>query len=473
MTTLMPQAETKRRVPRISMRSLTIKLTVAFLVMGLFGALLVSISVRQVTQRAFDRFVADRDYPALADRLSQYYASTGSWDGVSVVFATNRGPTNDARRPEPILVDSENVVRVGDTQYLTGTQLVAADMRRRIPIITGTTVVGWLIEPPTNRRPIDGSPETDFMQRVSEAITYSAVAATAFALLLGIVLARTLTRPLRELTTATQHVARGVLGQQVVVRSRDELGALAVSFNQMSADLAQASTLRRQMTADIAHDLRTPLSVILGYTEALRDGKLPPEQDIFDTLHIEAQHLQHLINDLRTLSLADAGELPLTRQTISPHTLLDRIAATYRAQAQAQGIALETVYDADDAHISIDVERMAQVLGNLIANALRFTPRGGTITLGADTASDNVRVRVNDTGLGIAAQDIPHIFERFFRGDVARQQSEGSSGLGLAIAKGIVEAHGGTIEAESQVGKGTTFMITLPRAHTLPVPEFA
>jgi two-component system, OmpR family, sensor histidine kinase BaeS len=259
----------------------------------------------------------------------------------------------------------------------------------------------------------------------------------------------------------------------VTVRSSDELGALAASFNQMSADLAHASTLRRQMTADIAHDLRTPLSVILGYTEALRDGKLPPEQDIFDTLHIEAQHLQHLINDLRTLSLADAGELPLTRQIIEPQALVERAAATYRIQAQAQGITLETYCAPSAPRIDVDVERMAQVLGNLLSNALRWTPTGGTVFVRADAAKGGVRLKVTDTGAGIAAEDLPHIFERFYRADAARRRNEGSSGLGLAIAKGIVEAHGGTISAASEPGNGTTFTITLSAAHERAEPEFA
>jgi two-component system, OmpR family, sensor histidine kinase BaeS len=330
------------------------------------------------------------------------------------------------------------------------------------PIEVDGKIVGWLSGDGGGRRPGMGTPEADLLARITQAITYSAVGAATIALLLALLLARTLTQPIRELTAATQVVARGALGQQVAVRSRDELGTLAASFNRMSSDLAQASTLRRQMTADIAHDLRTPLSVILGYTEALRDGKLPGTEDVYETMHIEAQHLQHLIDDLRTLSLADAGELPLMRQPMTPRALLQRAGAAYSAQAQAQHVTLAVQAAADGAEVDVDPERMAQVLGNLLGNALRYTPAGGTITLTAESAGGMVHLLVADTGAGIAAGDLPHIFERFYRADRSRQQENGSSGLGLAIAKSIVEAHGGTITVTSAVGQGTTFTISLP-----------
>jgi two-component system sensor histidine kinase BaeS len=231
----------------------------------------------------------------------------------------------------------------------------------------------------------------------------------------------------------------------------------------MSADLAQSNQLRRQMTADIAHELRTPLSVILGYTEALSDGKLVGTPQAFEVLHEEAHHLSLLIEDLRILSLADSGELPLTRRPIYPEVLLERTASAYAAQAKQQEVAL--VVDAEQPlpEVDVDPDRMAQVFGNLISNALRYTPAEGRIVLQAQARGDRVLLDVKDTGEGIASEDLPHVFERFYRGDKARSQN-GESGLGLAIVKSIVEAHGGRIEVHSQVGAGTTFRIELPVA---------
>lgn len=454
------------------MRSLTLKLTLAFLTVGLVGALLMALFVGQRTQRAYEQFVAARGRDALVAALARYYATHGGWAGVETVLQRLAGqpePQGGAPPPLPfVVIDATNRVVVGNPRYPTGARLVPAVRARGVPIEVDGRVVGWVVFSGSLRRPGPDSPEAAFFGRVRQAIIYSAIGATALALLLGSVLARTLTQPLRELTAATQAVARGALGRQVAVRSQDELGTLAASFNQMSADLARASALRRQMTADIAHDLRTPLSVILGYTEALREGKLPPDQEIFETLHGEAQHLQRLVDDLRTLSLADAGELPLMRQPLAPRQMLERAAAAYRAQASARGIALHLQAAPDLPTVQVDPKRMAQVLGNLLSNALRYTPAGGRITLAAATQGDRLLLQVQDTGSGIAPEDLPYIFERFYRADPARQQHDGSSGLGLAIARSLVEAHGGTITVTSQPGQGTTFTISLPLSDPPP-----
>jgi signal transduction histidine kinase len=310
--------------------------------------------------------------------------------------------------------------------------------------------------PPLDRR------EAQYLARTNRASLYAALAATLIALFLGVFLARRLTRPVRELTTATRAMAKGELAQQVPVRSQDELGELAASFNQMSADLARANELRRQMTADIAHDLRTPLSVIKGYTEGLRDGILQPTSETFQIIHQEAEQLSRLVEDLRTLSLADAGELTLTRQLAHPRELLERTAAAHLPRAQQLEIGLQVTAEANVPAVNVDPERMAQVLGNLVSNALRHTPAGGRISLAAAQRGSNVLLTVQDTGVGIAPDKLRRIFTRFYRGDESRQAHEGESGLGLAIAKSLVELHGGAISVESTLGEGTTFAIALP-----------
>jgi two-component system sensor histidine kinase BaeS len=448
------------------MRSLALKLTVAFVLVGLIGAMLMAFFLWQNIQRRFDQFVADRDRSSSVTMLAQYYQANGSWDGVETVFGRGRfqalGPYS--RRGALVLVDASGqiVFSQGDEREII--QLLHYLRGRAVPIEVDGVVVGHLLADPLSYRPLPGSPEASFLAGMTRAITFSALGATALALLLGMLLARTLTRPIRELTTATRALAKGDLGQQVAVRTRDEMGELATSFNQMSADLAQASQLRRQMTADVAHELRTPLSLILGYTESLSDGKLPATQETFDIMYDEAQHLSRLINDLRTLSLADAGELPLNRRPVDPQALLERAMSAHMPEAQRRGISIQIQAPPGLPEIEVDPGRIAQVLENLMSNALRYTPEDGQIGLSAATEGKSVTLRVQDDGVGIASEDLPYVFDRFYRADKSRQRHEGESGLGLAIAKSIVEAHGGTLSVDSATGEGTTFTVALPVA---------
>jgi len=446
------------------MRSLTLKLTLAFLVVGLTGAVLVAIFVGQRTQTEFSRFVLDRTQTDLIEGLVDYYQENGNWAELEAISI--RSPWRREGReyfPAPVvLAESDGTVVLGNRRYQPGVALSSDDLEKTVRIkIEGETVGLVLFASPVGGLPLRKSPESDFLRRVNQAILFGALGATLIALLLGLLLARTISRPVRALTEATQRIARGELGLQVEVKSKDELGVLAQSFNQMSSDLARSSELRRQMTADIAHDLRTPLSVILGYTEALADDKLQGTPEMYGVMHEEARHLQHLIDDLRMLSLADAGELSLQRQPTSPLELLERVAATHSPSAKEKQIGMPVQADADLPTIDVDPDRMVQVLNNLMSNALRFTPEGGTITLGARAQSEQVYLTVQDNGAGIAPEDLPNIFARFYRGDEVRNVEEGESGLGLAISKSLVEAHGGKISVESNLGTGTTFTIAL------------
>lgn len=458
------------------MRSLTFKLILAFLVVSMTGAALAAALARWATFQEFDRLVLEQAQSDFMADVTAYYQTTGSWAGVAEYIPRRRPPPQapppqpppgNRDRPEPqpppfafALVDRGGYVVVPGWQYRIGERIPATELDRGVPLEINGEVVGTVLTSGTPP-PLD-SREERYLGRINQALLNAALGATALALLLGIFLVRTLTHPLRELTHAIRAVAKGQLKQQVPVRSQDELGELATAFNQMSADLTRSNELRRQMTADIAHDLRTPLTVITGYLESLRDGVLKPNPDWFDVMYNEARHLQRLVEDLRTLSLVDAGELPLNRQLVSPQELLERIAAAYRHPAEQQNIVLETKAEPELPEIKVDPERMVQVLGNLVTNALRHTPAGGQITLSAKPEAHAVQLRVQDNGEGIPPEALQRIFDRFYRGDAARQQQNGESGLGLAIARSLVEAHGGTISVESKRGNGTTFIIELP-----------
>jgi len=450
------------------MRSLSLKLSLAFLIVGLTGAILVALIVGLSTRREFDKFMVNSYQANMVTSLANMYKEQGGWqniDNIVVRMPVQRPGAPEFTKAPVILVDDKGVVIYGGRRYRAGQQLSEGDLAKAAPIAVDGKQVGRLLFTSTDfLNPQREPPEAQFLRQVNQAILLGALGAAIIALLLGVFLARSIARPVRELTLATQAVAQGDLGKQVEVRTSDEIGELAASFNQMSQDLARARSLRQQMTADIAHDLRTPLSVIHGYTEALAEGKLVGNPDMYAVMHDEARHLQMLIDDLRTLSLADAGEITLIRQTCEPRAVLERAAGAHASKAAEKQIRLSVQTPEDLPLIDVDPERMAQVFNNLVSNAVRYTPEGGEVMLSASAAAGSVLLQVRDSGAGIAPADLPNIFERFYRGDQARNIQEGESGLGLAIAKSLLEAQGGSIAVASELGQGTTFTLTLPVA---------
>ncbi|WP_406069726.1 sensor histidine kinase [Micromonospora sp. NBC_01638] len=273
-------------------------------------------------------------------------------------------------------------------------------------------------------------------------------------------LSRRVLRPIRTLTAASHRLGDGDLSNRVPVRGNDELAGLARSFNQMADSLRSAEERQRRLIADVAHELRTPLANLRGYLEALQDGVIAPGPELFASLHDEAVLQQRIVDDLQDLALAEAGQLAYHRVPVDVAELLETCRTAHRSRAEADRVALAV--RAEPATVHGDPDRLRQLIGNLITNALRATPAGGRITLEAHHAQGTVVVRIVDTGCGIASDALPHIFERFWRGDPARGRHTGGSGLGLSIARQIITDHGGSIEVASQVGAGCTFTITLP-----------
>jgi two-component system sensor histidine kinase BaeS len=427
----------------------------------------------------FRRFLSERDQDVLVDALGNFYLANGSWRGVDDMLE-HTPPLNRFARGV-VLTNEAGIIVYGGPPSLRGVSAPADLLDGAVPITEEGETVGRLIVTPLPGAQDHAPPnpiEIAFMRRVIWAAAVAALVTALVALLLGWLLARTLTRPVSELTAATQAMAAGDLGRQVTVHSRDEIGELGHSFNRMSSDLARSTQARRQMTADLAHDLRTPLSILRGYMEGLADGRLQGSPTLFDVMYGEVDHLQRLVDDLRVLSLADAGELTLNRRAVDPAALLERAGLAYFDAAEQQGDALRIEAGENLPSIDVDTDRMAQVLNNLVSNALRHT-RDGEIVLaaweegGEDGSEDSgtVVLQVRDTGEGIDPDDLPFVFDRFYRADKSRQRSEdaphggaaeAASGLGLAIVKAIVEAHGGSVTVASAPEQGTAFTMTLP-----------
>ncbi len=454
------------------MFSLRVKLSLALLVTGLSGVIIVAVLVQRFTTAEFDSFVVEQERANFIADMAAYYEVYGSWENMHMARGrlplppapANPSPDEaSSRPPAPIrfmLVDQDGTVIIPGQDYALGQQIAEATLKEAEPVIVNDETVGYVIASADwlERNAL----EEAYLDRVTRMLWWATGGAIVLALLLSLLFARTLSRPLREIAAAIRSFSHGDPVYQVPVRSRDEVGEVAAAFNQMSADLARANQLRRQMIADIAHELRTPLSVVVGYLASMQEGLLKPSPERFRVMHDEAQHLQRLVEDLRLLSLADAGELRLNRQWVAPGELVSLAAAAFGHQAEQQRLTLDVQSDPDVPLLHADPDRVLQVLSNLLSNALRHTPEGGQISLSARQQDGEICLAVADTGPGIAPEHLPHIFERFYRVDAARHQEQAESGLGLAIAKSLVEAHGGRITATSVLGKGTTVTLTFP-----------
>ncbi|MFI5786999.1 sensor histidine kinase [Streptomyces sp. NPDC051640] len=274
-----------------------------------------------------------------------------------------------------------------------------------------------------------------------------------------------LVRPLHALTGAAQRMRDGEQPESVPVSGDDEVGRLAAAFNDMSAHRARLEEQRKAMVSDVAHELRTPLSNIRGWLEAAQDGLADPDPAFVSSLLEEAVLLQHIIDDLQDLAAADAGVLRLHHEPVEARELLSQVAAAHQARAENAGVTLAVAGTAPGPALRADPVRLRQAVGNLVSNAVRHTPEGGRVTLRAYAAEEGdgaVLVEVADTGSGIPSEDLPHVFDRFWRAEKSRSRRTGGSGLGLAIVRKLVEAHGGTVDAASVEGEGSTFVLRLP-----------
>jgi signal transduction histidine kinase len=361
-----------------------------------------------------------------------------------------------------ILADANTVVVADTAAVLVGSRLPADDLAQGMPITLGEQRVGTLF---VTAFDTPATPAGDFLGAVNRSVLWAGLAAGGVALVLGSVLFFQIVRPLRSLSAAAQGIAQGDLSRRVHVGAQDEVGQVALTFNQMAESLQRYAAERQNMVADIAHELRTPLSVIQSNLEAMLDGVLPASAEELTSLHQETLRLNRLISDLRTLSLAEAGQLRLEKQTVAPGALVRQVGERLRLRAEEKNISLETEVADALPEIQADPERLTQIITNLVDNALRYTPAGSRVTVATRPVPGGVELFVRDTGPGIPPEELPHVFDRFYRVDKARSRLMGGAGLGLSIAQRIAHLHGGRLEAMSEgEGKGTTFCVWLPLA---------
>ncbi len=461
-------------------KSLYGKFALAFVGLAFITAAIVAIFIRMTSIDRLSQLITEQQASSMQTTLANYYTSNGSWQGVTdnwreIEFSAGSGKIipdggdkpgvdpDDGHKDRALfgLADAQGMVLVSvDKHYPRGSTLPNGILNRGTPVTVDGATVGTILT--VKNLPEFNPEETLFLKRTNEALVMAVLGSVAVALIIGLLLARTLTRPLKALTQAAQGITAGDLQQEVKLQSKDEIGQLAAAFNRMSQEVARVHLARKQMTADIAHDLRTPLTVIGGYVESMRDGVLSPTPQRFSIIYTEIERMQDLVGDLRMLSQADAGELPLNPQQVPPSALLERAAELFQHQAAQLNVTLKVQAEPNLPEVRVDEARMMQVMDNLLSNAFRYTPAGGQITLSARANAGKVQLLVADTGTGIEPGEVPLIFDRFHRADKSRHSDSGESGLGLAIVKALVEAQGGRVWAESAPGQGSVFTVELP-----------
>ena len=406
----------------------------------------------------------------IANTLTNYYAFNKSWTGVGLLFSIPVKIRIGDQVIEGQQLTTNALLKLADENgriFLTtidsefvGQQLTAAERAIGHEIYYEDQLVATLVV-------LDvGSDlareESEFLASAQRSALIGGGIAIVASTLLSIIVIVQILRPLRKLTRATERIAEGDLPQQVAITSHDEYRQLGESFNHMIENLRRSEQVRQTMTADIAHELRTPVTIIQGTLEAILDGVYTATDETIAPIYEETLHLGRLIDDLRDLAMAEAGELRLDREPTDIGALIRAVADTVVTPLESAPEVEVTVEPAMPL-VSVDPKRFRQVIVNLLSNALRHTPGDGGIEISIRTAGMEAEVVVDDTGTGIDPEDLEHLFERFYRGDPARNRT-GGSGLGLAIVKQWVEAHGGRIRAENRPSGGARFVVTLPLA---------
>lgn len=472
-------------------KKLSTKLVFSFLGVTLLGVFLAGIIVNWALSLQFENYVRINErnrHRQIAEAIEAIYSEAKSWTAVNLELM-HLSMMNDAdvRISDPsgkiVAGSSGHGGAMGSMMGLGGEidPEAGEGYTTKIPIRSGDNMVGIASITSRGRVGLWSPEDISFRRTVNLSVLAAALAGTAMALLLGWGLSERLTRPIVRLTYAAKGLGSGNLKNRVRVRSDDELGELARTFNWMADRLEGLEMLRKKLTADIAHELRTPIATLRSYVEAFQDRVMAPNAETLGTVHEEVMRLVKLVDDLQAVAVAEEGQLPLKRTETDLVALAARAVEKMQPLFDRKGIDLVFAPPAPphDGHnpraagsgqgaprpsfkVMGDPDALDRVLQNLLSNAWKYTRSGGEVTVELGRGEGMALVKVRDSGIGISARDLPYIFERFYRADHSRARDTGGTGIGLTIARDLAQAHGGRIDVESAPGKGSTFTVALP-----------
>ncbi|MEN6348818.1 MAG: ATP-binding protein [Syntrophomonas sp.] len=395
-----------------------------------------------------------------------YYEEKGSFEGIedlSMPMGMGRGNGHmrgASMNNRVMLVNTGNVVLFDSAGLLTGSTIKSDQAANGIPVKVDSKVVGKVISSRAGWQNLN-SLEADFINSLIKYSSLTGLLVMLLALWVGLTLARPIARPIQALSRATHKLAQGDMDTRVPLQGEGEVRQLAENFNSMAEALRKTETVRRNLTADVAHELRTPLAILRANLESLQSGAIQANSETLASLHDEVIRMSKLVKDMETLALAESGNLILQRRRVRFEEVLERLMPV-RLEIEARNLSLETAFGDDLPELEMDVDRIVQVMLNLISNAITYSPSGGKIIISGERKEKNIQISVRDQGQGIKEEQLPYVFERFYRADDSRSRRSGGMGLGLAIAKSYVEAHGGNMWVKSSPGQGSSFCFTLP-----------
>ena len=442
------------------------------LVTLLTGLILGSVTL-QLMSKSFDQYLNETKKVEIGEWrtiYTNYYEENGdSWDGVQSVIVTYSlqtayGPTMERSHYQPVvLIDPEGVILAHPQSEFIGQSVNDRMVEHGYPIFDdeSSMLIGYLL-------PVDYFNhqfwllEENYLNNMRKSVILGVTATIVISISIGLAFARNLTKPLNNLISSVRRIAQGSTTESVIVENDDEIGELALAFNQMSSQLARANDARVQLFADISHELRTPITAIAGILEnkLVKNEACPPEE--ISTLYDEMLRLSGMVTELQNISRLDAGHMPISKTLIDFKTFFQDFLIIIEADAEARDIQVKVDLGEKLPYCYADPERLKQIVLNLVSNALRYTTNGGVVIFKAWSDKNNFIFSVSDTGIGMTEEECKHVFERFYRSDQSRARETGGTGLGMAITQGLVLAHDGTINVKSTKGVGTTFTVTLP-----------
>lgn len=441
-----------------------ISLTTVILFMGLFQSLYFQSRV----EKMFENYLSDSDQMKVEmfkQAVTSYYVTTGALNGVDQILESSNRMNMNMGNMMGHMGGTVGIIVLNTAGEIVADTTTKNTDDKNPPIkeplvIKGETIGTFMAYPDKSSSVI--RLEQQFVEQVNITILFGFLVAVLLSLIVGLFLSKKITKPLTQLVSGIEQVSKGETNHQISIDSKDEFRQLGEAFNNMTDTLERTEHIRKSLVADVAHELRTPLAIIRAKLESIQTGALEASEEVILHVSDEVYRLSRLVNDLQQLSLAESGTLPLHKKRTEINGFIESIIPQFHWIAVEKNIRLDFNKSSNDIFLEIDPDRMTQVVVNLLGNAFRYTPESGLITINVKLVDSTIVLSFQDTGPGIDEEKLPLIFERFYRTDESRKRDDSGAGLGLSIAKGFVEVHGGNIKVTSTKGEGTMFEVILP-----------